>query len=485
MNEKLDITQQMRQQQVLSPQLVQFGRYLEMSAQEIEDEVARQLDDNPALERRDEADYAGNANETASADDDFGESAEQLQRADYRDDEDMPEYQFRAGNASADDGEAFNPVTIAADDDESMYETLARQLDDYELSDDDRDLALYIIGNLDDNGYLTRSLAAIADDYCIASGRDTSKEQLRRAADTVRSLEPAGLGAVDLRDCLLLQLARRSNTLSSRIAREIISDYFDLFAKKHYSRLRAALRIDDDELQKALNVIRSLNPKPGNLLERASSADRMRHIVPDFSVEVDADGLITVALLSRTPELAIEASFADSEPPQLGASHRQREAYTFVRRKRDDASAFIKMMTQRADTLLAVMTAIARLQSAFFRTNDRSAIRPMVLRDIGAITGYDLSTISRATAGKYVQTSAGVFPLKMFFNEAPTADADTSSHEIMEALRDAINNEDKHHPLSDRVLTQMLADKGYDIARRTVAKYREKMNFPVARLRKE
>ena len=485
MNEKLDITQQMRQQQVLSPQLVQFGRYLEMSAQEIDEEVCRQLDDNPALERRDDAEYTGNANEPAADDGgEFDESAEQLQRADYRDDEDMPEYQFRAANASADD-DAFNPVTIAADDDESMFATLARQLDDYELSDADRDLTLYIIGNLDDNGYLTRSLAAIADDYCIATGADITKEQLRRAADTVRSLEPAGLGAVDLRDCLLLQLERRKNSLSTRIAREILTDYFDLFAKKHYDRLRAALRVDDDELRKAYDVILSLNPKPGNLLERASSADRMRHIVPDFSVEVDADGHITVALLSRTPELAIEASFAASEPPAPGASHREREAYTFVRRKRDDASAFIKMMTQRATTLLSVMTAIAQLQSAFFLTNDRSAIRPMVLRDLGAITGYDLSTISRATAGKYVQTSAGVFPLKMFFNEAPTADADTSSHEIMEALREAIANEDKHHPLSDRVLTQMLADKGYDIARRTVAKYREKMNFPVARLRKQ
>lgn len=471
MDERLDLSQQQRLQQRLSPQQVQFGRYLEMTAPEIEDEVRRQLDENPALEQ---------SERTAddSTDGDFTESAEELQRADYRDEDDMP---FTTPNRAASD---FNPVTIAADDTESAFESLSRQLEDFDIGEKDKELSLYIIGNLDDNGYLTRPLSAIADDYTIATGIEVSRDDIEKANAIVRSLEPAGIGAVDLRDCLSIQLARTPNSLPTRIAREIIADYFDLFSKKHFDRLRTALGVDEEELQKALAIIRSLNPKPGALLEKASSEDCMRHIVPDFSVDADTDGRITVTLLSRVPELAIEASFDISDEPRP-RSERENDALAFIRRKRDEAAIFIKLMSMRARTLLSVMTVIARIQSKFFITNDRAAIRPMVLRDVSEATGFDLSTISRATASKFVVTSSGIYPLKMFFNEAPTDDSDTSSHEIIEALRVLIETEDKSHPLSDQTLTECLNAKGYDIARRTVAKYREKLNLPVARLRKE
>lgn len=476
MDERLDLSQQQRLQQRLSPQQVQFGRYLEMTAPEIEDEVRHQLDENPALEQTEHALPEANGQEG-----DFNESAEELQRADYRDEDDIP-FATATANRSRSD---FNPVTIAADDSESVFETLSRQLDDFDLSDIEREVALYIVGNLDGNGYLTRSLTAIADDFTIATGREATPDDVARANATVRSLEPAGIGAVDLRDCLSLQLARTPNTLSTRIAREIIADYFDLFSKKHFDKLRAALGVDEKELQKALDIIRALNPKPGALLEKVSSEDCLRHIIPDFSVEADAEGRITVTLLSRVPELSVEASFdiADSQPAPR--HEREHDAYTFIRRKRDEAVAFIKLMSMRAQTLLSVMTAIARIQSKFFTTGDRAAIRPMVLRDVSEATGYDLSTISRATASKYVLTPSGIYPLKMFFNEAPTDDGDTSSHEIIETLRELIEAEDKKRPLSDQTLTEMLNARGYDIARRTVAKYREKLNLPVARLRKE
>lgn len=473
MDKGLNLSQQSRLQQRLNPQQVVFGRYLEMTAPEIEDEVRRVVDENPALEvipEHIETDDTG-----------FNETSEQLQMADYSDDDDMPSYGFEMRRSSVDDN-AHGYVAVS--DQKSMLDALASQLSELDLTDGQQKIALYIIGNLDDNGYMTRSLADIADDINISEGYDADIDEMKTVFAKIRSLDPAGIAAVDLRDCLLLQIDRYAKSLTTKIAREIISDWFDLFSKKHFEQLRSHLGIDHDELSKALTFIKGLNPKPGSLLEEVSSDDRLRHIIPDFAVDVDADGHVTVSLLNNIPELAIEESFRIGDDMPKSRSRREADAMAFIKRRRDDASAFIGLLEMRAATLLAVMRAIVKLQERFFVTDDKSAIRPMIIKDIAAITGLNISVISRAAAGKYVLTAHGIYPLKMFFNERPKEDADTSSHEILDALAKIIDSEDKTHPLSDEALSSELEAKGYDIARRTVTKYRERLGYPVARLRR-
>lgn len=477
MKKDLSLTQEARLQQRLNPQQVIFGRYLEMNAPEIEDEVRRVVDENPAIEVVSERNGADNISEEGE----FNETAEQLQMADYGNDDDMPSYHFD----SAGGREADFSRDCADSSQQSMIEALAAQLPDLGLDELNQKIAVYIIGNLDDNGYMTRSLSDIADDIAISEGYDVGIDEMKYVFSKVRSLDPAGIAAVDLRDCLLLQIDRFKKTLTTKIAREIISDWFDLFSKKHYEQLRSHLGVDDDELSKALAFIKSLNPKPGALLEEVSADDRLRHIVPDFAVEVDADGHATVNLLNNIPELAIEQSFMVDDNVPGPKSRRDIDAVAFIKRRRDDASAFIEMLELRATTLLAVMRSIVKIQSRFFATNDRSTIRPMIIKDIAAMTGLNISVISRAASGKYVLTPHGIYPLKMFFNERPKDDADTSSHEILDVLAKIIAAEDKKRPLSDEALSAMLAERGYDIARRTVTKYRERLGIPVARLRKQ
>lgn len=484
MTNALSLQQQTRLQQKLNPQQVMFGRLLEMSAPEIEDEVRRALDENPALET---VDHSLTDNTDSSDSGDFSETAEQLQLADYAGDDEIPPYHLPPSGRDSGDAIHFMTESLSDSTDTSLYESLSSQLSEHKLDPEIRTIALYIIGNLDDNGYLTRNLPEIADDIAIASGMEVTTDAVKRAFATVRELDPAGIGAVDLRDCLLLQIDRAPRSLTQRIAHEIIADWFDLFSKLHFDQLRSHLGVDSDEMQKALEFIRSLNPKPGSLLEQQSPEDRLRHIVPDFAVDIDSNRRITVSLLNNTPELAIEESFRAEDSPEVkpARSKRDNEARTFIKRRRDDAAAFISMLEMRSQTLMAVMRTIASIQRDFFlNDDDRSRIRPMIIKDIASATGLDISVISRASAGKYVLTAHGIYPLKMFFNERPKDDTDISSHEISEMLDRLIKSEDKHHPLSDEALCRALAAKGYDIARRTVTKYRERLGHPVARLRK-
>lgn len=323
----------------------------------------------------------------------------------------------------------------------------------------------------------------MADDMSAATGVDAEADDFRRMLAVVRRLEPAGIGAIDLRDCMLLQLSRMKQTPDTELATEIVDRHFESFTKRHSERLRAALGVDDNAISRAISIITSLDPKPGGHADDSTDS-RTRYIVPDFNVEIDNDGRATVALTGRLPELAIEESFIPDES-KATASQRERDAYAFVRTRHDEARSFIKMLDARARTLMSVMRAIVTRQKEFFITSERANIRPMILRDIAADTGYDLSVISRATAGKYVATPSGIYPVKMFFNERPIDDADTSSHELLEKIKSIIAEEDKQTPLSDEALRTALAAEGYDIARRTVAKYREKLGLPVARLRKK
>ncbi|MCM1482728.1 MAG: RNA polymerase factor sigma-54 [Muribaculaceae bacterium] len=467
-----------RQQQTLTPMQLQFVRVLEMNAPEVEDEVQRALDDNPALEAVPDDDAADRERES------FSESAEEMQMADYRNEDDIPSYRLEASNHSAAD-RYYEPVAV--DHGESLMDYLASQISELNLDDTDRRVALYIAGNIDDNGYMTRSLDAIADDLAFQVGLDVDEEHVRKVWNKIRTLDPAGVGAVDLRDCLLLQLKRRGdNGPDTTLAREIVEHYFDLFSRMHYDRLENALGAGHEAFRRAVELIKTLNPKPGALITGGAEDDRTRHITPDFAVDADDNGNVTVTLLNRLPQLQIERTFAADGGSNLpgGDSRAIADASLFIKQKRDEANTFIKVIALRQQTLFRVMSAIARIQHDFFVTEDEQDLRPMILKDVAAITGDDLSVISRATAGKYVAARQGVYPLKFFFNERPKDSTDVSSYEILGALRRIIDAEDKKNPLADADIAEKLQQAGYDIARRTVAKYRERLCIPVGRLRK-
>lgn len=471
--ESLRQVQQQALQQRLNIQNVALGRLLEMNMVQFEDEVRRELDDNPALELKN--------SETDKETDNFNETPEQLQLADYADTDDIPYYKLEALNHEA-GGTAFDPASVMPDDSDSVLDILLRRLsNETELQPDELNVARYIIGNLDSNGYLTRSLEDIADDMAVNEGIEVSRNMLIKAFEAVRALEPAGIGAIDLRDCLLLQLERLEHIPEVLTAILIIKDNFELFAKKHYDRLGNAVGASASDLEKALRLIQSLNPKPAASL--AGTPDSSPHIIPDFILDYDATTeLFTVSLSGRQPDLGIEDSFsATHQAGGRGSS----DADAFIKKKRDEATSFIKLAAMRGATLLAIAKTIVSKQSAFFASGDPAEIRPMILKDISAVTGLDISIISRAVAGKYILTPHGVYPLKYLFNERSSASSDTSSLEILEAIKKLINSEDKSSPLTDQELTEKLQASGYDIARRTVAKYRERLGYPVGRLRKQ
>ncbi len=464
----LRINQNQQLTQHLSPRQLQYVRLLEMSGPEVEEEVQRHLDDNPALEALDTEEPAADANDEA------------LMAVDAEPDDDPADWPAMQG-AHPD----MSQWQIA-DDGPDLATYLNAQINQQESDPQLRDMAHYVVGNLDSNGYLTRTRQAMADDLSIATGRDVTVDDVQRALDVVRGLEPVGVGAVDLRDCLLLQIRRRDeHTEAARIAEEVLADYFDLFSKKHYDRLRALLGLDNSGvLREAISLILTLNPKPGAGLGGVQSTDRASQISPDVAVDIDESGRFNIWLLSRVPQLQIAVSFM-ADDARIARSQAEKNAQAFVKLKRDEAEMFISALRQRGSTLVAVMEAIVRRQIYFFHTGDKSQLRPMILRDVAADTDMDVSMVSRATAGKYVATPMGTFPLKMFFSEAPTDNADASSHQLQHALTDIIDNEDPHHPLSDQALVDELAKRGLRIARRTVTKYRERMGIPVGRLRKK
>lgn len=467
-------------QQRLSPLQVRFGRMLEMNGPEIEDEIRRALDDNPALEVADQP----------SQENDFNESAEELILADYRSPDDIPPIHYTPTDS---DGRFTMPETAAPDASLSLTGTLASQLSESDISESDRLIAQYVIGSLDDNGYLTRSADAIAYDIESATGTHVETDAVTRVIDIVKTLDPAGVAASDLRECLLLQLKRLDSTDPDlSIAVTVIEQYFQLFSLKHYDRLASAIGISRQQLGHVMDIIRSLNPKPAAYITSDPVEERRQHIIPDFYVEADTEGSVTVTLLNSIPDLQIEATFREDTPITDRYARNADETNIFLRQKRDEANDFIRLIGMRQSTLFRIMSAIVALQRPFFTGDeDLSLMQPMILKDVAAITGDDLSVISRATAGKYVATPRATYPLKMFFNERTRADAasdspvDTTAIAIMEAMKEIIASEDHNRPLSDDAIASILATQGLDVARRTVAKYRQRLGFPVARLRRE
>ena len=478
MQESLRLNQEQKLTQRLSPMQVRFVKLLEMNSPEADEAVRRELDDNPALA----AEESFQAEETTDDGSHFNETAEEMQRADYSDEDDIPYYRLSTNNYSADDkGYDF----VQADTSETLYDYLNRQIEERNIPADVAATAKYIIGNLDSSGYLRRDLFATIDDLAFNHGIDVSDEVAQKAFDEVRSLEPAGIGAKDLQDCLLLQIDALKHNDENAIARKIIAEHFSEFSLKHYDRIMSMLKIDRSLFDKVLKTILNLNPKPGAALGNSQSDSQLQQIIPDFIIDID-DNDIKITLNNNIPDLHIEESFENAvKRMESNAKRREEQGKEFIISRYNEARDFIEAMRLRQETLFAVISAVVKIQKQYFLTEDEHELRPMALKDVASMTGYDISVISRSTANKYLSTPWGILPLRFFFSEGVgEGDDEASAREIQAAIKALIEKEDKLHPMSDDLICKTLNEKGYSIKRRTIAKYRDRLGIPVARLRR-
>ena len=462
-------------QQKLSPQQIQMIKLLELPAVQLEQRIKQEIEDNIVLEE-----------EERSAEDEE-QPPQQISFDEYLREDDTPSYKSRINNFSKDDKQ--RPVYLT--EGRSLQEYLVEQLGYRNLPERDLRLAVYLIGSIDEDGYLRRDLESVADDIAFTMGLETTAGELERLLGIIHELEPTGIGARDLRECLLLQMAQMPvNTRPRRLARKILTSYFDEFVKKHYEKLMARLQISEDDFRDAIAEIRHLSPKPGNLYAEGGT-DTTPYIIPDFILDYQ-DGRFNLSLNSyNVPEVRVNRRYMEMIREMVGSDGRVREkdkeAIQFVKNKIDSAKWFISAIKQRHDTLMRTMQTILDYQQEYFKDGDKSKLRPMILKDIADRTGLDVSTISRVVNSKYVQTQFGIILLKSLFSEAMQTDSgeEVSSYEIKNILQECIDDEDKRHPLTDETLMDILNGKGYRIARRTVAKYREMLGIPVARLRKQ
>lgn len=470
--------------QKLSPQQIQLIKLLEVPTMQMNQRIKKEIEENPALEEGADVDFDSQA-------DDIPEEAKEKDEfsiEDYLAEEDnTPLYKLQTRNYTKDDERKEIPFSQGS----TFHENLASQLGLRMLPETDRKLAEYIIGNIDDDGYLRRDIEAIVDDLAFSMNIEASEEHLRGILKVIQDFDPAGVGAESLQECLLIQIRRRKNkTETVLLAENILANYFNEFTKKHYTKIISRLNITEDTLKDALDEILHLNPKPGGSF--TDPQDRLnRPIIPDFILE-NLDGEFELSLNDRNvPELKVSRTYSEMMS-DLAAKKRKKtkddkETLTFVKQKLDSAKWFIDAIKQRQTTLLLTMEAIINYQEAFFVDGDEKELKPMILKDIADVTNLDISTISRVANSKYIQTDFGVLSLKSFFSEAmqTTSGEEVSAREIKSILEEAIGGEDKKKPLTDEKLTKLLQEKGYKIARRTVAKYREQLDIPVARLRKE
>ncbi len=492
--------------QKLSPQQILLMKLLQLPITQFEQRIKEELEVNPALEEgnedRDFEEVSTDATETDFTKSEDGDEAsddnESIDEPSHEDDVDITEF-FDEDDEGIADYKLRDPSEFADPDDEnktipvavtrSFHDYLEEQIGLLSLSDKEYQIALHLIGSIEDDGYLRRDLEAIEDDLAFSQNIVTTKEEVRHVLDIVQQLDPPGIGAQTLSECLLIQLYRKENTTNAtEIAIKILKDHFDLFVKKHYEKLEKVLDINAETLKSALEEIIQLNPRPGNAISESASLEH--YIIPDF-ILINNSGELSVMLNARNaPELRISNSFREMMRDYKNIDKRsknQREALQFVKQKIDSAKWFIDAIKQRQHTLLSTMNAILHLQYEYLLSGDETRLRPMILKDVAELTQLDISTISRVSNSKFLQTEFGTFPLKFFFSEAITTDSgeEVSTREVKKILSDIIQAEDKSNPVSDQELTDALRDKGYNIARRTVAKYREQFNIPIARMRKQ
>ena len=482
------LKQQLQQklQQKLSPQQIQLIRLLELPAIELEERIKHELEDNPALEEGKEiADDFERTDDEGVDDISTNETETDLSLGDYMSEDDIPDYKLREISEKTERKEDI-PFSVS----QSLNEYLLQQLGLRDLPEKEVKIAEYIIGNIDDDGYLRRELSAIADDLVFQAGQDVDEKEIEEVLAIIQDFDPAGVGARNLQECLLLQLGRKEPTEGTNLAIHILTEYFEEFTRKHYDKILRGLNISEVTLKKAIHEIIALDPKPcsswGGSMEVA-----MSQVIPDFLVEA-INGELILSMNNRDiPDLRISREYAEMFQDYAGNKANQtskmREAVQFVKQKLDSAQWFIDAIRQRQETLQRTMEAIILLQRDFFLTGDDATLRPMILKDVAERAGYDISTISRVSNSKYVQTNFGIYPLKFFFSESMQTDSgeEISTREVKKIMKEHIDSEDKRKPLTDEELTTILKEKGYVIARRTVAKYREQLDIPVARLRKE
>ncbi len=463
-------------------------KLLELPTLQLEQRIKKELEENPALDegQDEEEDVLSDVDQNENEDDDSKDDDE-FSLEDYmEDDDDTPAYKLTTNNTSKDDDHKEIPYSAA----KSFHEHLSEQLMMKELTDREKLLAVYLIGNIDDDGYLRRELDAVVDDIAFSQNLETSVEELQNVLEVVKELDPAGIGAQSLQECLILQLERKENqNVNVKTAKKILLECFDEFTKKHYPKIMSKCSLNDVELKSAVDVILKLNPKPGSSFGEPQTRS-IQAIVPDFILDIQSNK-IEISLNSRNaPELKINKSFAqmlNEYASTKNSGRSNKDAVVFIKQKIDSAKWFIDAIIQRQNTLLFTMNAIADFQKEFFLSGDETNLKPMILKDIAEITGLDISTISRVANSKYVSTPYGNYSLKYFFSEGMQTDTgeEVSTREIKQILKDCIGAENKSKPLTDDKLAEILKSKGYQIARRTVAKYREQLDIPVARLRKE
>jgi RNA polymerase sigma-54 factor len=484
--QKLGLNQTL--QQKLSPQQIQFIKLLQVPTAELEARIEEELEVNPALEEGEDQEHP-EENENTQEEEEYQEEPsakdEEVDIKDYLQDDDYSGYKMQGDGDDDDDREMPLPMSS------SLHEQLMDQLDFLGLEGNQYAIGKQLIGSIESDGYIRRELEAIVNDLAFSQGIETTVNEVESILKKIQTFDPPGIAARNLQECLLLQLDRMDNghDIDVAVAKKIISECYDEFTKKHYQKIQKKLDTEDEEfIRDAVELIVKLNPKPGGT--SASTVAKNQYIIPDFILS-NSNGKLELALNSRNaPELRISRSYNEMFKAYDKSDKKDKklkEAVTFVKQKLDAAKWFIEAIKQRQQTLLKTMKAIVDFQYDFFLEGDETKLKPMILKDIASMISMDISTVSRVASSKAVQTDFGIFPLKYFFSEGIATDSgeEVSSREVKQIIKDIIEAEDKNKPLSDDKLEKILNDKGYNIARRTVAKYREQLNIPVARLRKE
>ncbi len=476
--------------QKLSPQQIQLMKLIQLPTQAFEARLLEEMNENPALEggtdeeeifEKDEFDNNDDYDDTGETNDDINDD---INIDEYLNDDDTPDYKTQANNYSDDDEDRDSPLTAPI----SFHQDLINQLNTFILDDDEREIAEFLVGSIDDMGYLRRSIADIVDDMAFTQGIYTDEKIVERMLHVIHQLEPSGVGARDLQECLLLQLKHRTPTEYVALAIEIIEIQFEAFTKKHYDKLMLKFSVSKEQLKKAIDEIERLNPKPGGAFTGANKVTE--NVVPDFAIRIVDEELELTLNGRNAPSLHVSKDYQEMMQTYKSShdkSNSQKEAVQFIKQKLDSAKWFIDAIKQRQETLFVTMNAIMHYQQEYFLEGDETKLKPMILKDIADMIGLDISTVSRVANSKYVETPYGTKLIKEFFSESMKNDQgeDVSTLEIKKILQNTIGEEDKNKPLPDDQLAEILKDKGYPIARRTVAKYREQLDIPVARMRKK
>ncbi len=476
--------------QKLSPQQIQLMKLIQLPTQAFEQRLVEEMNENPALEAgKEEDDFKADEYEQDENFDDYDDENDHIEAEDinideYLSNDETPDYKTQANNYSDDDEERETPFAASV----SFHQSLIDQLNTFVLTDDEFNIAEFLIGSIDDMGYIRRSLPDIVDDMAFTQGIYTDEKTVDRILHIVQGLEPSGVGARDLQECLLLQLKHKTPSESIEQAIRILEEQFDAFTRKHYDKLQQKLNISNEQLKKAISEIEKLNPKPGGAF--TGNNRPTENVVPDFAIRI-VDGELELTLNGRnTPTLHVSRDYQEmlqTYKDSRDKSGAQKDAVQFIKQKLDSAKWFIDAIKQRQETLFVTMNAIMHYQEEFFLDGDETKLKPMILKDIADMVGLDISTVSRVANSKYVETPYGTKLIKEFFSEAMKNDQgeDVSTLEIKKILKNILEEEDKHKPLHDDQLAEILKERGYPIARRTIAKYREQLDIPVARMRRK